>query len=59
MTAPTHTPRELFDAVGELALAIRPHHMGADQRKRIAAALHVLVDQIIAAGEARTKETRT
>lgn len=47
-------PRELFDAVGELALAIKPHNMDRDQRERIKTALHVLVDHIIAVGEART-----
>ena len=46
-------PRELFDAVGELALAIKPHNMDRDQRERIKTALHVLVDHIIAVGEAR------
>ena len=47
----TEKPRELFDAVGELALAIAPHHMDFDQRRKIAAALHVLVDHIIEVGE--------
>lgn len=46
-------PRELFNAIGELALAIKPHYMDRDQRERIKAALHVLVDHIIAVGEAR------
>ena len=41
-------PKELLDAVGELAMAIKPHSMYVRQRKRIAEALHVLVDHIIA-----------
>jgi len=41
-------PKELLDAVGELALAIKPRHMDVSQRRGIAAALHVLVDHIIA-----------
>lgn len=41
-------PKELLDAVGELALAIKPHHMDSTQRERIAKALHTLVDHIIA-----------
>jgi hypothetical protein len=47
------TPKELFDAIGELALAIKPHHMDTGQRAKIKAALHVLVDHIIAMGEHR------
>lgn len=47
------TPKELFDAIGELALAIKPHHMDWNRRERIKAALHVLVDHIITVGEAR------
>ena len=48
-----HIPRELFDAIGELALAIKPHNMDRSKMERIRAALHVLVDHIIAVGEAR------
>lgn len=48
-------PRELFDAVGELALAIFPHNMDQNQRRKVREALHVLVDHIIAVGEARTQ----
>jgi ABC-type antimicrobial peptide transport system ATPase subunit len=50
---PKKIARTVFDAVGELALAIKPHHMDTDQRQRIAAALHVLVDHIIAIGDER------
>ena len=46
-------PRELLEAIGELVLAIKPHYMDFNQRKRIQAALHVLVDHIIAVGNAR------
>lgn len=49
-------PRELFDAVGELALAIAPHRLDTDQRAKIRAALIVLVDHIIAIGEGRNME---
>ena len=49
---------ELFDAVGELALAIKPHSMDRPQMERIRSALHVLVDHIIAIWEARAKESR-
>lgn len=41
-------PREILDAIGELALAIAPHNMDINQRKRVAAAIGVLVDHIIA-----------
>jgi hypothetical protein len=41
-------PPALFDAIGELALAIKPHYMDANQRKRIAEAIGVLVDHILA-----------
>jgi hypothetical protein len=47
----TNKPRELFDAVGDLALAIKPHNMDRNQREKVAAALHVLVDHIIAVGQ--------
>ena len=47
----TDKPRELFDAVGDLALAIAPHNMDRDQREKVKAALHVLVDHIIVIGE--------
>lgn len=47
------TPRHLFDAIGDLALAIKPHNMDRDTRDKVKAALHVLVDHIIAVGEAR------
>lgn len=50
------TPRGLFDAIGELALAIKPHHMDSGQRRKIKAALHVLVDHIIAVGERKCGE---
>ena len=50
------TPRELFDAIGDLALAIKPHYMDSDQRRRIKAALHTLVDNIIAVGERKRGE---
>lgn len=46
-------PKELFDAVGELALAIAPHNMDADRRRKVREALHTLVDHIIAVGDAR------
>lgn len=52
----TNKPRELFDAVGDLALAIKPHHMDKGQRRKIAAALHVLVDHIIAIGERKRRD---
>lgn len=42
-------PKELLDAIGELALAIKPHFLDNNQRDKIAKALHVLVDHIIAA----------
>jgi hypothetical protein len=41
-------PKDLLDAVGELAMAIKPHYMDAGQRKRIAAAIGVLIEHIIA-----------
>lgn len=41
-------PKQLLDAVGELALAIKPHYMDAEQRKRIASAIRNLVDVAIA-----------
>ena len=50
---PDKTPRELLDAIGELALAIVPHNMDRVQRTKIAAAMGVLVDHIIAIGERR------
>jgi hypothetical protein len=40
-------PAALLDAIGELALAIRPHYMDADQRKRISAAIETLVDSVL------------
>lgn len=46
-------PATLFNAVGELAMAIKPHSMDVNQRKRIAAALHTLVAHIL---EAAAKE---
>ena len=46
-------PKELFDAIGELALAIKPHHMDTGQHAKIKTALHVLIDHIITVGEAR------
>ena len=52
-------PRELFNAVGELALAIAPHHMDINQRRKIAAALHVLIDHIIEVGEAVKQKGNT
>lgn len=42
-------PAALLDAIGELALAIRPHYMDADQRKRISAAIETLVDGVLCA----------
>ena len=44
-------PAALFDAVGELTLAIAPHNLDRDRRERIKNALHVLIDHIIAVGE--------
>ena len=44
-------PKQLLDAVGELALAIKPHYMDADQRKRIADAIRALVDLAITLSE--------
>lgn len=41
-------PRELLDAVGDLAMAIKPHFLDNNQREKIASALHVLIDHIIA-----------
>ena len=41
-------PREILDAIGELALAIAPHNMNIDQRKRISNAIGVLIDHVIA-----------
>lgn len=52
-------PRQLFDAVGELALAIFPHNMDQDQRRKVREALHVLVDHIIAVGEARRNQEQS
>jgi len=42
-------PSDLLDAIGELAMAIKPHFLDNNQREKIAKALHVLVDHIIAA----------
>ena len=41
-------PKQLLDAVGELALAIKPHYMDTEQRKRVASAIQNLVDLAIA-----------
>ena len=41
-------PRELLEAIGEFAVAVKPHHMDADQRERIRQALVVLIDHVIA-----------
>ena len=49
----TTKPRELFNAVGDLALAIAPHNLDRDKREKVKAALHMLVDHIIAVGEHR------
>jgi len=40
--------KELLEAIGELALAIEPHHFDQGKRKRIAEALNTLVEHIIA-----------
>lgn len=42
-------PKALLDAVEDLALAIAPHQMDGGQRKKVSAALHALVDAILAA----------
>jgi hypothetical protein len=44
----TDAPKELLEAVGELAMAIKPHYMDMNQRRRIAEAIGVLVEHIIA-----------
>jgi len=41
-------PRELFEAIGELAMAIAPHNMDRRQRARISEAIGVLVDHVLA-----------
>lgn len=41
-------PRELLEAIGEFALAVKPHHMDVDQRERIRRALVVLIDHVLA-----------
>lgn len=46
-------PKALLEAVGDLAVAISPHYMDRIQREKIAAAMHVLVDHIIAYAAAK------
>jgi len=53
MTKLEQKPKELLDAIGELAVAIKPHNMDAEQRRRITRALHTLVDHIIATAALR------
>ena len=48
--------RELLEAIGEFAIAVKPHHMDARQRERIRQSLVVLVDHIIAVGRAETEQ---
>lgn len=45
---PIEKPKVLLDAVGELALAIKPHNMDGPQRRKIADAIGSLVEHIIA-----------
>jgi len=52
-------PIELLDAIGELAMAIKPHFLDNNQREKIAKALHVLVDHIIAASGDHLPTERT
>lgn len=40
-------PRELLEAIGELALAIAPHNHDRSQRQRIAEAMSVLIDHVL------------
>jgi len=40
-------PKALLEAVGELAMAIKPHNNDRRQRERIAEAMGVLIDHII------------
>lgn len=47
-------PRVLLEAIGELAMAIKPHFTDERRRQRISEALHVLVDHIIELATAAT-----
>lgn len=48
IAAGSQHPRELLKAIGELATAIAPHMTEGYKRERVAYALHVLVDHILA-----------
>lgn len=49
-------PAALLDAIGELALAIKPHNMDHDQRQRIALAIGTLVTHVIDAADLRARK---
>lgn len=58
MSASDRHPKELADAVLELAAAICPHNLDAVQRARVREALTILVDEILAqAARARIGES--
>ena len=44
---PMNRPREILEAIGELAEAIKPHNNDRNQRKRIAEAIELLIDHVI------------
>jgi hypothetical protein len=52
------TSRELLEAVGDLAMAIKPHFTEQFARERVAAALHVLVDHIVENAKDATHDPR-
>lgn len=41
-------PKDMLEAIGELAMAIKPHNSDSNQRRRIAEAIGVLVDAVLA-----------
>jgi len=45
---PLTLPRELLEAIGELAMAIEPHYFDTEKRKRIAHAIGVLIEHVLA-----------
>lgn len=50
--------REIFEAVGDLALAIPIRHLAPEARQKTAAAMRVLVDHIIEIGEGSHDDNR-
>lgn len=47
-------PRELLEAIGDLAMEIKPHYFDADKRERIAYAIGVLIEHVLAVAKEPT-----